>query len=124
MRVRGVRQAIRQQLRPQEAQPRPHERQAVPLSIRRLRQDLHPSIVTEETHEDACHDGAPTTAGDFIDRTGGKRRRQQQQLWRSTLNIPRISVDITSALHILPRSLEREIESLEKIFFGISRVFC
>ena len=45
MRVRRLRPTLRQQLRPEEALARPHDRQAVRLPARRLRQVLHASVV-------------------------------------------------------------------------------
>ena len=41
-----------QQFRPQETFARPHDRQAVHLSCRRLRQVLHPSVVATQARQD------------------------------------------------------------------------
>ncbi|XP_034417575.1 zinc finger protein ZIC 5 isoform X1 [Cyclopterus lumpus] len=53
VRVRRLRQKIRQQQRPEEALPRPHQRQAVLLQGPRLRQVLHAPELAAEAHEGA-----------------------------------------------------------------------
>ena len=50
MRVRGLRPALREQFRPQEAHARAHERQALLLSRERLREELHTPEFAAEAH--------------------------------------------------------------------------
>ena len=50
MRVRGLRPALREQLRPQEAHARSHERQALLLPRERLREELHTPEFPPEAH--------------------------------------------------------------------------
>lgn len=53
VRVWRLRQKIRQQQRPEEALPRPHQRQALLLQSARLRQVLHAPELAAEAHESA-----------------------------------------------------------------------